>query len=158
MESVGVLYNKYCIDDDVNKEIYFYFLGKKNVSTPYLGFQYRVFKTIGFRFLNDKETLGNEIQPFTTVEDAITLKSVVAEGARNKKNNPTFVIQNEDNKVQIYGKTFGAHKYETSMLCYMLAKLNFPNDVELNKITENKKLPAVYITSEFRFFVKRYGI
>ena len=137
VESVGVLYNKYFIDDDTNKEIYYYFLGKKKVSTPYLNFQYRVFKTIGFNFLNDKETLGSEVQPFTTVEDVITLKTAVTKKSRNTKNNPTFVIQSGENKVQLYGKTFGAHKYETSMLCYMLAKLNSPNDVELYEITDN---------------------
>ncbi|RGH40375.1 Uncharacterised protein [uncultured Clostridium sp.] len=137
VESVGVLYNKYFLDDDTNKEIYYYFLGKKKVSTPYLNFQYRVFKTIGFNFLNDKETLGSEVQPFTTIEDVITLKTAVTKRSRNKKNNPTFLIQNGENKVQLYGKTFGAHKYETSMLCYVLATLNSPNDVELFEITDN---------------------
>lgn len=99
VESVGVLYNKYFLDDDTNKEIYYYFLGKKKVSTPYLNFQYRVFKTIGFNFLNDKETLGSEVQPFTTIEDVITLKTAVTKRSRNKKNNPTFLIQNGENKV-----------------------------------------------------------
>lgn len=137
IESVGVLYNRFYMDKDDKKKLFYYFVGKKGLTTPYLQFHYRVFKTIGFEFLNDQEMIGNKVQEFTTVEDVIASKNVVTKRARNKKNNPTFVTQNENNIVQIYGKTFGAHKYETSMLCYMLSKLNKLNKVELYEISDN---------------------
>lgn len=68
--------------------------------------------------MNDKETLGSEVQPFTTIEDVITLKTAVTKRSRNKKNNPTFLIQNGENKVQLYGK----HLVRISMkpACYVM--------------------------------------
>ncbi len=137
IESVGVLYNRFYMDKDENKKLFYYFIGKKGLATQYFQFHYRVFKTIGFVFLNDQEMIGTKVQAFTTVEDVITSKNAVTRRAKNKKNNPTFVTQNENSTVQIFGKTFGAHKYETSMLCYMLSKLNQPNKVELYEISDN---------------------
>ena len=137
VESVGVLYNKFYADNNPNKKLYYYFVGKKGLSTPYLNFNYRIFKTIGFEFINDIEVLGGKIESFTTVEDVITAKNMITKNARNRTNNPTFIILDENSTVQIYGKTFGAHKYESSMLCYALAMISKNADVELYEISDN---------------------
>lgn len=138
VESVGVLYNKYVLDANENKELYYYFICKNGrAGTPYLNFAYRVFKTIGFNFLNDEEVLGNKVTAFSTAEDVINAKTMSSKNSRNKTNNPTFVTRNEENIVQIYGKTFGAHKYETSMLCYMFSMLKGIDWIELYEISDN---------------------
>lgn len=137
VESVGVLYNKFYFDRNPNKKLFYYFVGKKGLSTQYLNFNYRIFKTIGFNFINDKEVLGGMVSAFSTVEDVIAAKSLITQNARNRTNNPTFIVLDENNKVQIYGKTFGAHKYESSMLCYALAMISRNSEVELYEISDN---------------------
>lgn len=81
--------------------------------------------------------MGGRVVPFTAAEDVITAKNIITKNSRNKTNNPTFITLDENSTVQIYGKTFGAHKYESSMLCYALAMTNKNATVELYEISDN---------------------
>lgn len=42
---------------------------------------------------------------------------------RNHSNNSSYITRNGHGIVEIYGKTYGANKYETSLMCYALACL-----------------------------------
>ena len=42
---------------------------------------------------------------------------------RNRSNNSTFITRGNAGEIEIYGKTYGANKYETSLICYALAQL-----------------------------------
>lgn len=37
---------------------------------------------------------------------------------RNRSNNSTYLTKGTDGALEVYGKTYGANKYETSLICY----------------------------------------
>lgn len=124
------------------KKIFFYFLPTMgNYETPYLNLMYRLMKTAGVKFLNEKQFLTNAILPFTTVDDIIANREI--NRAKNKGNNSTYLIRSPDNIVQIYGKTYGANKYETTLLCLAFSKIT-KTQIELYEICEGnlKILPG----------------
>lgn len=82
---------------------------------------YRLMNTIGFKFLNGNEGLLGRIRPFSSVEDIIFHRRNNA--GRNKSNNSTFITKGHAGEIEIYGKTYGANKYETSLICYALSSL-----------------------------------
>lgn len=114
---MGVLRNVY-----PKKNIYYYFLNVLgNVDTSYQKFIYRLMNTVGFVFLNDLEAIGERIQPFNSIEDIMFNRRINT--GRNQSNNPTYITKSSSRTIEVYGKTFGANKYETSLLCYALAML-----------------------------------
>lgn len=125
-----------------NKRIYFYFLPTDdNIETSYFIFMYRLMKTAGTIFLNELENLENNITSFNSVSDIIAQRDL--NRSRNKGNNSTYVTIDENNILQIFGKTYGANKYETTLLCLAINKIS-PYPIELYEIREGnlKILPA----------------
>jgi len=134
---------KYQLEENFNKNIYFYFLPSQgNFETDYFMFIYRLMKTSGTIFLNEKDYLEASILPFTTVEDIIFTRN---QGQR-KNNNSTYLTKSTENTIQIYGKTYGANKYETTLLCLALSKITLL-PIELYQIGEGglTTLPKVSI-------------
>ena len=134
---------QYELEKNVNKGIYFYFLPAiGNFETDYFIFIYRLMKTAGTIFLNEREYLKDNILPFTTVEDIIITRN---QGQR-KNNNSTYLTKSTENIIQIYGKTYGANKYETTLLCLALSKITLL-PIELYQIGEGglTTLPKVSI-------------
>lgn len=124
---------RYHQEENANKGIYFYFLPTNgNIETPYFIFMYRLMKTAGTVFLNEEDNLENEVVPFNSVED-ITAQRNLNRG-RNRGNRSTYVTADEDNTWQIYGKTYGANKYETTLLA--LAIHGITAQLELYEIPE----------------------
>ncbi|TXC89585.1 HNH endonuclease [Metabacillus litoralis] len=112
----------YYANPSTNKNIYFYFLPfTGNNDTNYYRFLYRLMATAGVQFLNTTDYLQNEISPFTTVEDIIAGREINRN--RNKSNKSTYITKNTDNVVEIFGKTYGANKKETTLLCLALSNL-----------------------------------
>ena len=145
VQSVPTAYNMYFKSRNKNKHIFYYFLNNSigNNSTEYQIFIYRLMKTIGFIFLNTNINLNRRILPFKSVDDIINNRQINSN--RNTGNTSSYVTKNENNKIEIYGKTYGANKYETSLLCYAVSLLAVDNQsIILYEMLEKdlKELPS----------------
>jgi len=132
---------KYHQDNSSNKNIYFYFLKPNgNIETDYFIFMYRLMKTAGTNFLNEKDYLNTLINPFNSVSDIIVQRDLNRE--RNKGNASSYITIDENDTLQIFGKTYGANKYETTLLSLAIYNIT-PYSMELYEIQEGnlKQLP-----------------
>jgi len=132
---------KYHQEANTNKNIYFYFLEPDgNIETAYFIFMYRLMKTAGTVFLNEADYLVNTINPFNSVSDIIVQRDL--NRGRNRGNASSYVTVDENDILQIYGKTYGANKYETTLLCLAIHEIT-PYSMELYEIQEGdlKQLP-----------------
>lgn len=142
-QSVSSALARYILDNQENKRMCFYFLpASGHIETNYFLFMYRLMMTAEIEFLNDQEFLTQQIQPFTTIADIIASRSV--NRVRNRNNNSTYVTQSPMRVTQIFGKTYGASKYETTLLCVALSRIT-SSQIELYQICEQdlSVLPAV---------------
>lgn len=125
---------KYHQETNLNKQIYFYFLEPNgNIETSYFVFMYRLMKTAGTIFLNEIDYLTNEVVPFNSVSDIINQRDL--NRGRNKGNASSYVTVDENGTLQIYGKTYGANKYETTLLCLAIHEIT-SFSMELYEIQE----------------------
>jgi hypothetical protein len=101
---------------------------------------YRLMKTAGTVFLNETDYLTNDIAPFNSVTDIIAQRDL--NRIKNRGNASTYVTINDNDTVQIFGKTYGANKYETTLLCLAIHKIT-PYRMELYEIQEGnlRRLP-----------------
>jgi len=134
--------SRFILDENPNKEIFYYFHPSinGNYETPYFVFMYRLMKTAKIRFLNETEYLRHPVSPFTTEADIIANKGQIRN--KNKGNRSTYITRGSNNELQIYGKTYGASKYETTILCVALSEIA-NSRVQLFQIEEGglTKLP-----------------
>lgn len=124
-----------------SKNIYFYFLEPdSNIETAYFIFMYRLMITAGTIFLNETDYLTNVITPFNSVSDIIVQRDL--NRGRNRGNASSYVTIDENDTLQIFGKTYGANKYETTLLCLAIHKIT-PYSMELYEIQEGglRQLP-----------------
>ncbi len=125
VQSVGTAFNIYYQSKAEQKELYYYFLGTgTKFQTDYLLNAYRQMQTIGFRFLNT-EVLDSPIVSYGSVEDLISSRKITAK--KNKSNKASYVTKDRSKEIEIYGKTYGANKYDAAMLGFtasVLAKLH----------------------------------
>lgn len=142
-QSVSTAYNMFYNNKSSNKKLYYYFLHDSgNASTEYQLLFYRLMKTIGFEFLNDKEKIETHISPFLSIEDIMYAKK--HNSNKNKSNNSSYITKSSMISYDIYGKTYGANKYETTMICYAISKLaNNNQKITLYEMLEGnlKELP-----------------
>lgn len=143
VQSVPTAFNLYYSNPYLKKRLYYYFLNVSgNAETDYQILIYRLMSTIGFEFLNANGNLLRRIQRFNSVEDIMFNRRINA--GRNKSNNSTFITKGHAGEIEIYGKTYGANKYETSLICYALASLWQPGQrIKLYEVLEGdlKELP-----------------
>jgi hypothetical protein len=134
--------SRYILDENPNKEICFYFHPDTtgNWETPYFIFMYRLMQTANVNFLNGVDYLSNPVLPFLTPEDIISHKDQMR--SRNSGNRSTYLTRGARNQLQIFGKTYGANKYETTLLCLAISEIA-TTDVELYEIEDGglTKLP-----------------
>lgn len=144
IQSVPTAFNRYYSNPHDDKQLYFYFLPcSGNNATPYYLFMYRLMKTAGFNFINAPASIASQITAFTSIEDIIRARK--ENGDRNPGNNSTYIVKTADHEYEIYGKTYGANKYDTSLICYAISKLAQPEDhIVLYEYNEKdlKELPA----------------
>ena len=132
-QSVTTAFTQYYSDAQKGK-ICFYFLPYEgNIETEYFRFTYRLMATAGIEFLNSS-MLENEIIPFNSVDDIIAVRNKLRN--RNKSNNSTYITKNFDGDTEIYGKTYGASKKETALICFAISSLVQP--VTLYEIREQE--------------------
>lgn len=132
---------KYHQETNRNKKIYFYFLQPDgNIETAYFIFMYRLMKTAGTVFLNESDYLTNAITLFNSPSDIIVQRDL--NRGKNKGNASTYVTVDENGTLQIFGKTYGANKYETTLICIAIHRIT-DFKMELYEIQEGnlKKLP-----------------
>lgn len=143
VQSVPTAFNLYFCNPYPKKRLYYYFLNVSgNAETDYQILIYRLMNTIGFEFLNASDGLLRRIQAFNSVEDIIFNRRINA--GRNRSNNSTFITKGNTGEIEIYGKTYGANKYETSLICYALSALWQPGQrIKLYEVLEGdlKELP-----------------
>lgn len=127
--------SRFILEENKNKEICFYFHPSTigNFETPYFNFMYRLMKTAKVIFLNDDEYLSQPILPFSSPEDIIIHKNSLR--SKNSGNRSTYITRASNNNLQIYGKTYGANKYETTILCHAFSGIA-TSFVELYEIAE----------------------
>lgn len=126
LQSVAPVFNAFYMNPHHSKRLCYYFLNVKgNVGTAYHLLMYRLMETIGFVFLNADVALTQKIVPFSSIEDIMYNRR--ANASRNRSNNSTYITKSNVNQFDVYGKTYGTNKYETSMICYamsLLAQMN----------------------------------
>ena len=89
-------------------------------------------KTVGFDFMNE-DILSSKILPFNSVEDLITARD--ANRSKNSGNNSTYITYAENHTMQIYGKVYGANKYESFFICMALYNI-YDKGIEFYEICE----------------------
>lgn len=127
--------SRYILEANDNKEICFYFHPdtKGNFETDYFNFMYRLMLTAKVTFLNAGDYLNQPIVPFLSPEDILIHKERIR--SRNSGNRSTYITRGVHNQIQIFGKTYGANKYETTILCLAISEIA-TTDVELYEIGE----------------------
>ena len=144
IQSVPTAFNRFFTNAHTDKALYFYFLPcSGNNATPYYLFMYRLMKTAGFNFINTPQSLAGQITAFTSIDDIIRARK--ENGDRNASNNATYIVKNAPHEYEIFGKTYGANKYDTSLICYAISTLAQPEDrIILYEYNEHdlKELPA----------------
>lgn len=127
--------SRYILDGSTDKELCFYFLPDLigNYETPYFIFMYRLMKTARVNFLNAGDFLENEVISFSTPEDIIVQKDNMR--SSNSGNKSTYITRSTNNHLQIFGKTYGANKYETTLICLAISEIA-DSEVELHEIEE----------------------
>lgn len=140
LQSVPTAINLYYADTRTNKCLCYYFMPHNgNAFTDYHLFIYKLLMTAGIHFLNIKQYYHQAILPYNNVDDLIIDRRDNQIG--NSSNNSSYVSKSAET-IQIYAKTFGASKYESTLLAIAVSHIA-DRPVELFNICEQdlKKLP-----------------
>lgn len=139
IQSVPTAFNIYYMCQYDLKTMNYYFINETgNAYTDYHLFFYRLMKTVGFNLLNSKI----DINSFSTIEDMMRARD--ANRSLNRSNNSTYISKNENSIYEAYCKTYGASKYESSMISYAMSKIiGDRQKIKLYQIIEGnlKELP-----------------
>lgn len=141
IQSVPTAFNTFYMCPCKKKKLYYYFISKRgNPITDYHIFIYRLMETVGFTFLNFPTS--STVTSFVTIEDMMRAR----DGNRmtNKSNNSTYISKNENGEYEAYCKTYGASKYESSLICYAMSMIIGRSEkIKLYEILEGnlKELP-----------------
>ena len=140
LQSVPTAINMFYSDLHVNKELCYYFIPHNgNAFTDYHLFIYKLMMTANVRFLNIEEYYTEHIIPYQNIDDLIIDRRDNQIG--NSSNNSSYVSKSSEN-IQIYAKTFGANKYESTLLAIAISHIA-DRPIELYNICEQdlKRLP-----------------
>lgn len=140
LQSVPTALNVFYSETNPKKKLWYYFLPYKgNPFTEYHIVYYRLMATAGIDFLNLNEHYSLPILPYNSIDDIIIDRS--DNQASNRSNNSSFVSKTAD-RIQLYAKTYGANKYESTVLGVALSKIaDRPIDVFAVSEHELTKLP-----------------
>ena len=155
VQSVPTAFNMFFSNAYPKKKLYYYFLKfEGNAETDYQMLIYRLMATVGFQFLNAETALSSSITPFASIEDIMFNRRI--NSGRNRSNNSSYITKSDRGQIEIYGKTYGANKYETSLMCYAVANLwREEQTIKLFEVLEGdlKELPASSLS-----VIKQMGI
>lgn len=121
VQSVPTAINLYYSDRNSNKRLCYYFIPHNgNAFTNYYLFVYRLLMTAGVKFLNISNYYHTMILPYKNVDDLIIDRR--ENQTSNSSNNSSYVSKTSE-KIQIYAKTFGASKYESTLLAVAVSHI-----------------------------------
>jgi len=128
-------------DPSSEKSLHYYFLpSEANVETDYFKFMYRLMKTADTNFINEEDRLQSSVVPFNSTEDMLSQKTEIR--SRNSGNLSSYMTVSGSDEIQIFGKTYGASKYETTLLALAARRITTA-PITLFEIQEKdlRKLP-----------------
>lgn len=146
LQSVPTAINLYYADKRKNKRMCYYFLPHNgNAFTTYHLFIYKMLMTAGVQFLNITQYYQGKITPYSNIDDLINDRQNNQIG--NSSNNSSYVSKSLET-IQIYAKTFGASKYESTLLAIAVSHIA-DRPIELFNICEQdlKTLPKSSINT-----------
>ena len=148
LQSAPSAYNLFIGDNANNKKLYFYFLSNDaSLYTEYHKLYYKIMATAGFVFLNHQTQY--DFSPFASVGDLISARD--ENRGKNTGNASTYVTMT-NNIVQVFAKTYGANKYESTLIAVACALLH-KGVVHLYNVCEKdlKTLPKSSIDTLSKF-------
>ena len=146
LQSVPTAINMFYADQRQNKRLCYYFIPHAgNAFTDYHLFIYRLLMTAGIDFLNIGDYYQQHVLPYRNVDDLIIDRR--ENQTSNSSNNSSYVSKTSD-KIQIYAKTFGASKYESTLLAIAISHIA-DRPIDLFNICEQDltKLPQVSLNT-----------
>ena len=121
LQSVPTAINMYYADPRINKRLCYYFISHiGNAFTDYHLFIYRLLMTAGVDFLNIDRYYHKTLTPYRNIDDLIVDRR--DNQTSNSSNNSSYVSKSSE-KIQIYAKTFGASKYESTLLAVAISQI-----------------------------------
>lgn len=133
VQSIPTAINLYYADNNPNKGLYYYFMPHNgNYFTDYHLLYFRLLKTAGVIFLNLLDYYPAGINAFESIDELVDERNDNRE--TNRSNNSSFISKTSD-KVQIYAKTYGASKYESTLLAIAAAAIT-DRPIDLYNICE----------------------
>lgn len=146
LQSVPTAINMFYADQRPNKRLCYYFIPHVgNAFTDYHLFVYRLLMTAGVSFLNIGSYYQQQVLPYRNVDDLIIDRR--ENQTSNSSNNSSYVSKTSD-KIQIYAKTFGASKYESTLLAVAISHIA-DRPIDLFNICEQDltKLPLASVNT-----------
>ena len=146
LQSVPTAINMFYADQRQNKRLCYYFIPYVgNAFTDYHLFIYRLLMTAGIDFLNIGDYYQQHVLPYRNVDDLIIDRR--ENQTSNSSNNSSYVSKTSD-KIQIYAKTFGASKYESTLLAIAISHIA-DRPIDLFNICEQDltKLPQASLNT-----------
>ena len=146
LQSVPTALNVFFADPNPNKKLWYFFVPHTgNPFTDYHLVYYRLMMTAGIEFLNLDCYYSGFLLPYSSVDDLIAERS--RNQSSNRSNNSSFVSKTED-KIQLYAKTYGANKYESTVFAVALSRIaDRPIDVFAVSEQDLINLPASSLTT-----------
>ena len=121
LQSVPTALNIFYKDDRPDKKLWYYFLPHSgNSFTDYHLLYYRLMATAGIEFLNIGQYYDKPVLPYGDVDELIIERD--SNRRSNRSNNSSFVTKTSE-KIQLYAKTYGASKYESTVLAVALSNI-----------------------------------
>lgn len=141
LQSVPTAINIFYSEQNPNKYLWYYFL--PHVGNPFTDYHiayYRLMATANIRFLNLRTYYNDDIFPYYDVDEIIAERE--NNSKNNRSNNSSFISKTQD-KVQLYAKTYGASKYESTIIGVALSKItDRPIDVFAVSEQDLNQLPS----------------
>lgn len=133
VQSVPSALNMFYADERTDKKLCYYFIPYTgNYFTDYHKFVFRLLKTVGATFLNLPVGCSS-ILPYSNVNEIMRDRKETQ--GQNKSNNSSYITK-FNNRIQIFGKTFGASKYESTLMALAAARIT-KGKVDFFNVAEN---------------------
>lgn len=141
LQSVPTAINLFYSDSNPHKQLWYYFLPHSgNAFTDYHLVYYRLMLTAGIQFLNIADYYQDSLNAFASIDEIIDARNQNRNS--NRSNNSSFVSKTQD-RIQLYAKTYGASKYESTVFGVALSRIaDRPIDVFAVSEQDLQNLPA----------------
>ena len=134
-------YQHFIEESSANKQFEYYIRYFGQPHPQYAIFSYKVLLTAGIRILNiDRVVPSSNVNSFidfrTPFIDLKQMRSYRFELAQRNSDNNSTTFEEDDDKILIYGKTYGANGRETAAISLALSKLSNNKKMKLYLVNE----------------------